>query len=65
MRYTAALESQETVRSARAKVQNDNNGQIQLFSPEDDYDRPVGVGTNARTISIGGDLQNDDTLTDY
>jgi hypothetical protein len=62
---TGAFETQDAVRSARAKVRNDNNGQIQLVSLDDDYARPVGVGTNPRTISIKADLQNDDALTEY
>jgi hypothetical protein len=62
---SGAFESQDTVRSARARVQNDNNAQIQLVSLDDDYARPVGTGTNGRTLSLKADLQNDDALTDY
>jgi hypothetical protein len=62
---TGAFKTQEAERSARAKVQNDEKAQIQLISLDEDYARPVGTGTNNRTLSIKADLQNDDALTDY
>lgn len=62
---TGAFESQEMERSARAKVQNDRNGQITLLPLDEAYARPVGVGTNTRTLSVKADLQNDDALTEY
>ena len=62
---TSAFETQDAERSAKAKVKNDRNGQIQLLSLDESYARPVGNGTNGRTLSVKARLQNDDALTDY
>jgi hypothetical protein len=61
---TGAFVTQDMERGARAKVQNDLNGQITLTALDDDYARQNN-GPNVRALSVKADLQNTDALTDY
>ena len=59
---TGAFETQEANRQLRVKVKRDQNGAIQLL-PIGDFAQEG--GTNARTLSLKFDQQNDDALTEY